>query len=355
MGYPHRVCSVCLHVARCRNREQWDGWMETMVDGGVSTYQCAKGNSTAMARAYNECTRVARLSLQQLSTDAAFQDRRQRYGSMLRECLDKYSRRHPGVAMVKSEIVSRAVAVVDGRCATVGGAPTWDEHALPWDVPSVVMKRITMMNTNDVVEDIAMAGNFGPAGLALTPRDVWIPAGNPVDEDGAFADAAVMTEQGGDAPTRDEHALPWDVAHEDIAMAGNFGPAGLALTLRDVWIPAGNPVDEDGAFADTAVMTEQGGDAPTRDEHALPWDVAHEDIAMAGNFRSAGLGFDAPAHQQSSSSSKVKKRAAAKEAEPAKHTKRPSTLRSAPAPDEPDGLWKLASALGEVKRELEGE
>ena len=284
---------MCLHVARCRNREQWDGWMETMVDGGVSTYQCAKGNSTAMARAYNECTRVARLSLQQLSTDAAFQDRRQRYGSMLRECLDKYSRRHPGVAMVKSEIVSRAVAVVDGRCATVGGAPTWDEHALPWDVPSVVMKRITMMNTNDVAED--------------------------------------------------------------IAMAGNFGPAGLALTLRDVWIPAGNPVDEDGAFADAAVMTEQGGDAPTRDEHALPWDVAHEDIAMAGNFRSAGLGFDAPAHQQSSSSSKVKKRAAAKEAEPAKHTKRPSTLRSAPAPDEPDGLWKLASALGEVKRELEGE
>ena len=107
---------MCLHAASCRNLERWEGWIETMVRGDISSYQCASGNSKAMATAYSECQRVARLSAEELCTDAAFQERRQRYGSLLRECLDRYSRKHPTVTMSKSAIVRRQTTVVDSRC-----------------------------------------------------------------------------------------------------------------------------------------------------------------------------------------------------------------------------------------------
>ena len=110
--------------------------METLVGGGVSTYQCAAGNSAAMSRAYSECTRVATLSSQQLSTDVAFHGRRQRYGSVLREEVDRYSRRNPTITVDASEIVSRVTAVVDARCATSPADSPWDIEWGPdsnWD------------------------------------------------------------------------------------------------------------------------------------------------------------------------------------------------------------------------------
>eukprot|EP01046_Picozoa_sp_COSAG06_P036941 COSAG06_NODE_4123_length_4548_cov_6.030569_5_plen_125_part_00 len=81
-------CSVCLHVARCRNRDQWEGWMETLVSGGASTYRCVPASIDAFA----ECQRVAGLSATELRTDVPSQERRQRYGSALLDCLDQYSR-----------------------------------------------------------------------------------------------------------------------------------------------------------------------------------------------------------------------------------------------------------------------
>ena len=88
--------------------------METLVSGGASTYRCVPASIDAFA----ECQRVAGLSATELRTDVPFQERRQRYGSALLDCLDKYSRRNPTVTVDASEIVSRATAVVDARCAT---------------------------------------------------------------------------------------------------------------------------------------------------------------------------------------------------------------------------------------------